>query len=126
MVSFWKLYLYGLSFLLRCIIYLQQDRELEQFAQTPLMLNIMSVAYQDWSIKDLLREFLSSEDRYRHLFDSYIERMLRRRIIGRSEQKNNLPQYPQPTSLTASQAKITTKVVGRVGKFPKPLIIDFQ
>jgi hypothetical protein len=74
---------------------LQQDKELEQFAQTPLILNIMSVAYRDWSIKDLLREFLSSEDRYSHLFDSYIERMLRRRVSGKKEQKKNSPQYSQ-------------------------------
>lgn len=74
---------------------LQQDKELEQFAQTPLILNIMSVAYQDWTIKDLLREFLSSEDRYRHLFDSYIERVLRHRVSGTREQQKNSPQYPQ-------------------------------
>ncbi len=72
---------------------LQQDKELEQFAQTPLILNIMSVAYRDWTIKDLLREFLSSEDRYRHLFDSYIERVLRHRVSG--TQKHNSPPYPQ-------------------------------
>ncbi|MGB5711526.1 MAG: NACHT domain-containing protein, partial [Waterburya sp.] len=71
---------------------LQQDRELEQFAQTPLILNIMSLAYQDWSIEDLLQQFSSSKDRYRHLFDSYIERMLRRRVINQSEQST---QYPQ-------------------------------
>ncbi len=74
---------------------LQQERELEQFAQTPLILNIMSLAYQDWSADDLLQQFPSSEDRYRHLFDSYIERMLRRRVIGQLEPNPNLPQYPQ-------------------------------
>ena len=74
---------------------LQQDKELEQFAQTPLILNIMSVAYRDWSSEDLLREFLSSEDRYRHLFDSYIERMLRHRVSGEREQNHNSPPYPQ-------------------------------
>ncbi len=74
---------------------LRQDRELEQFAQTPLILNIMSWAYQDWSVEDLLQQFRSSEDRYRHLFDSYIERMLRRRVIGQLEQNPNSTQYPQ-------------------------------
>ncbi len=74
---------------------LQQDKELEQFAQTPLILNIMSVAYRDWTIKDLLREFLSLEDRYRHLFDSYIERVLRHRVSGTRKQQKNSPQYPQ-------------------------------
>ncbi len=74
---------------------LQQDRELEQFAQTPLILSIMSLAYQGWSADDLLQQFSSSEDRYRHLFDSYIERMLHRRVIGQLEQNPNSPKYPQ-------------------------------
>ena len=69
---------------------LQQDKELEQFAQTPLILNIMSMAYQGWSAEKLLQQFRTSGDRYRHLFDSYIERMLTRRLIGQSKQI----QYP--------------------------------
>ncbi len=74
---------------------LEQDLELEQFAETPLILNIMSLAYQDWSVEELLQQFRTSEDRYQHLFDSYIERMLRRRVIGQSEQNPNSAQYPQ-------------------------------
>ena len=74
---------------------LQQDKELEQFAQTPLILNIMSWAYQDWSTEDLLKQFRSSQNRYRHLFDSYIERMLYRRVIEKLEQKKNSPRYSQ-------------------------------
>ena len=74
---------------------LQQDIELEQFVQTPLILNIMSLAYQDWSAEDLLKQFRSSEDRYRHLFDSYIERMLRRRVIGQLEPNSNSAKYSQ-------------------------------
>ena len=70
---------------------LQQDRELEQFAQTPLILNIMSMAYQGWSAEKLLQQFRTSQDRYRHLFDSYIERMLNRPQRGQSERV----QYPK-------------------------------
>ncbi len=74
---------------------LKQDRELEQFAQTPLILNIMSLAYQDWSADDLLQQFRSGEDRYQHLFNNYIERMLCRRVIGQLKQNSNLAKYPQ-------------------------------
>ncbi len=74
---------------------LQQERKLEQFAQTPLILNIMSLAYQGWSAADLLQQFHSSEDRYQHLFDSYIERMLRRRVSSKREPNPNSSQYPQ-------------------------------
>ena len=72
---------------------LQQNSELEQFARTPLILNIMSVAYRDWSVDDLLREFSSPQDRYRHLFDSYIQRVLRHRVRIITQPKS--PTYPQ-------------------------------
>jgi DNA polymerase III delta prime subunit len=58
---------------------LKQDTELEKFARTPLILNIMSVTYQRWSAEELLQEFRSPENRYQNLFDAYIETMLRRR-----------------------------------------------
>ncbi len=73
----------------------QQERELETFAQTPLILNIMSLAYQGWSAEKLLQQFRTSEDRYCHLFDSYIERMLRRRVMGKSKPNPNSTYYPQ-------------------------------
>lgn len=58
---------------------LQQDEELEEFAQTPLILSIMSLAYQGYSAKDLSRELESGEETYQHLFNTYIERMLHRK-----------------------------------------------
>ncbi len=60
---------------------LQQDKELEQFAQNPLILNIMSVAYQDWSAEDLLQQFRSSEECRQHLFNAYINRMFERKGV---------------------------------------------
>ena len=74
---------------------LQRDRELAQFAQTPLILNIMSMAYRGWSAEKLLQQFRTSEDRYRHLFDSYIKRMLNRRVMKQLTQNSNSTQYPQ-------------------------------
>lgn len=50
---------------------LQQDSGLEEFAQTPLILNVMSLAYQGWSTEDLLQELKSTDNPYSHLFDSY-------------------------------------------------------
>ena len=74
---------------------LQRDGELAQFAQTPLILNVMSLAYRGWSAKKLLQQFRTNEDRYRHLFDTYIDCMLRRRVMGRTEQNPNEIKYPQ-------------------------------
>jgi NACHT domain/CHAT domain len=55
---------------------IKRDAELEQFAQTPLILNFMSVAYQGWSVEKLIPELRSTSDRQQHLFDTYIDRRL--------------------------------------------------
>ncbi|MBD3886210.1 NACHT domain-containing protein [Phormidium tenue FACHB-886] len=57
---------------------LKQDAELEQFAQTPLILNFMSAAYQGWSVEKLRDELRSPLDRNQHLFETYIDRRLER------------------------------------------------
>jgi DNA polymerase III delta prime subunit len=58
---------------------LKTDAELEQFAKTPLILNMMSSAYQGWSAEKLMQQLRSTPDRYQqHLFDTYIERSLHR------------------------------------------------
>jgi NACHT domain/CHAT domain len=57
---------------------LKTDMELEKFAQTPLILNFMSVAYQGWAVEDLIPQLRSTADRHQHLFDTYIDRRLDR------------------------------------------------
>jgi hypothetical protein len=57
---------------------IKRNLELEQFAQTPLILNFMSVAYQGWSVEKLAPELLSTTDRQQHLFNTYIDRRLER------------------------------------------------
>jgi hypothetical protein len=48
------------------------------FANTPLMLSIMSLAYQGMA-PDALPEHVSLDARRKHLFETYVERMLKRR-----------------------------------------------
>ena len=57
---------------------LQVDPNLQELAKTPLMLNIMSLAYQHLSPEDLSVTSSVEEER-RRLFDAYIERMLNRK-----------------------------------------------
>jgi hypothetical protein len=58
---------------------LKRDAELEQFAQTPLILNFMSVAYQGWPVEKLIPQLRSTpEQREQNLFDTYIDRRLER------------------------------------------------
>ncbi|MEM8860311.1 MAG: NACHT domain-containing protein, partial [Chloroflexota bacterium] len=59
-------------------IALQQNRaELQSFASSPLILSIMSLAYQDYHAELLFTG--ASEDQHKQLFDTYIERMFMRR-----------------------------------------------
>jgi DNA polymerase III delta prime subunit len=57
---------------------LNRDVALRELATSPLMLSVMSLAYQNQSIETLPRANSVEESR-RHLFDMYIRQMLRRR-----------------------------------------------
>lgn len=74
---------------------LKNDPEIEEFAKTPLILSIMSVTYQNYSSEAVLEQLRSPNNRYKNLFDSYIQRMLGRRDSRISEQNKNLTSYPQ-------------------------------
>ena len=57
---------------------LQHDATLQKLAQTPLMLSVMTLAYRGISVEDL-GPLDSIETRRRHVFDTYVQRMLKRR-----------------------------------------------
>lgn len=57
---------------------LKRNVDLEQFAQTPLILYFMSVAYQGWSVEELIPHLHAMTDRCLNLFDTYIDRRLAR------------------------------------------------
>ncbi len=56
---------------------LQTDAQLQELARSPLMLNIITLAYQGMSVEEL--PSMNLEQRRQHLFDAYIERMFSRR-----------------------------------------------
>jgi serine/threonine protein kinase len=56
---------------------LSGDRALQELAKSPLMLNIITLAYQGANLTDLPE--LELDARRRHLFDHYVDRMLSRR-----------------------------------------------
>jgi len=59
---------------------LKQDQMLQTLAQTPLMLDVMTMAYRDVPAEALASEALRTEKaRQSHLFETYIERMFRRK-----------------------------------------------
>ena len=57
---------------------LHEDNEMRIFANTPLMLSIMTLAYQGMPFDDL-PEHVSLDARRKHLFETYVQRMLKRR-----------------------------------------------
>jgi GTPase SAR1 family protein len=60
---------------------LQQDEELRELATSPLILSVMSLAYQNCSL-DAFPKPGTTEELYKQLFNDYIERMLQRRGAG--------------------------------------------
>jgi eukaryotic-like serine/threonine-protein kinase len=59
--------------------HLQTDSQLQELAKTPLMLNVMSVAYRRLTPEALTTTTLQSvEERRQHLFTSYVEEMFDR------------------------------------------------
>ncbi|MEM7555719.1 MAG: protein kinase [Cyanobacteria bacterium P01_A01_bin.84] len=83
---------------------LQTDTIMQDLAKSPLMLNIMTLAYQGISITDL--PGINLEERRQHLFDKYIQRMLERRITNNAQND-----YPHKKSLhyLSWLAKVMTK-----------------
>jgi len=57
---------------------LQYDTTLQELAQTPLMLTVMTLAYQKMPVEDL-RSLDTTEARRKHVFDTYVRRMFERR-----------------------------------------------
>jgi hypothetical protein len=59
---------------------LHGDAPLRELAKIPLMLSIMSVSYQDMTMTELTGGQLDSEEaRRKHLFDTYVQRMFKRK-----------------------------------------------
>ena len=56
---------------------LKDDQELQEFARTPLILSIMTLAYRGMPIEEL-QSLGSIEDRRRHLFKTYVDQMFKR------------------------------------------------
>ncbi|MBV9386407.1 MAG: response regulator [Chroococcidiopsidaceae cyanobacterium CP_BM_ER_R8_30] len=60
---------------------IQGDTALQDLAKSPLILNIMILAYRGVSAEDLPKTNLV-EERRRHLLDTYVERMFKRRSVS--------------------------------------------
>lgn len=59
---------------------LEEDEKLRRLTTSPLMLNILTLAYRDLSV-DEIQQFDTLEGRRKHLFETYVDRMLARRGV---------------------------------------------
>ncbi|MCM0591385.1 MAG: NACHT domain-containing protein [Gloeotrichia echinulata DEX184] len=66
---------------------LQQDTALQELAKSPLTLSVMTLAYQGKKVKELPQTD-SVEARREHLFNSYIERMFKRKGVNQQYPKD--------------------------------------
>jgi DNA polymerase III delta prime subunit len=65
---------------------LEKDQVLRTLAETPLMLDVMSMAYRDLPAEELTSAELNTEkERRSHLFDTYIDKMFSRKGKGTQE-----------------------------------------
>jgi len=65
---------------------MEEDTVLQELAQSPLMLNIMTLAYQGVAVEDLPKTEMA-EERRKQLFDDYIEKMFYRPNRSKGEQR---------------------------------------
>jgi len=65
---------------------MEEDTVLQELAQSPLMLNIMTLAYQGVAVEDLPKTEMA-EERRKQLFDDYIEKMFHRPNRSKGEQR---------------------------------------
>ncbi|NEN96213.1 MAG: NACHT domain-containing protein [Moorea sp. SIO3I7] len=69
-----------------------KDTVLQELAQSPLMLNIMTLAYQGVAVEYLPKTDVI-EERRRQLFDSYIEKMFKRRKTNQQYNNEQVKQW---------------------------------
>jgi len=98
---------------------LKSDAGLEQFAETPLILNLMSSAYQGWSVEKLMDELRSAPDRNQHLLDIYIDRRLEldrspERGITSGYSKNKVLRWLSWLSIQMVQEKQTVFLIEKM------------
>ncbi|MFB2976566.1 protein kinase [Microseira sp. BLCC-F43] len=91
---------------------LQADRTLQELAKSPLMLNIMTFAYQGMPMTDL--PGMSLSERRQHLLDQYIQRMFDRRNANPKYSKSKAMRWLSWLAKNLSQQSQTVFLIERM------------
>ena len=102
---------------------LEEDRALQELATTPLMLSILTLAYQGMSAEDFPKN-ATVEERRKHLFDAYIQRMFARRGMKETYSQAKSLRWLTELALRMSQQSQTVFLIERLQ--PSWLRIDFN
>jgi ATP-dependent Clp protease adapter protein ClpS len=92
---------------------LQQDTTLQELVTTPLMLNILTLAYKGMSVADL-PSLNSTEEHRKHLFNAYIERMLTRRENRQGYSKAQSVRWLSELAFRMTQQSQTVLLIERI------------
>jgi hypothetical protein len=96
---------------LRALI--EEDAVLIELAKSPLILNIMTLAYQGVAVEDLPKTEVV-EERRQQLFDDYIERMFKRRVVERQYSKTQAMRWLTLLAQKMSQQSQTVFLIERL------------
>ena len=91
---------------------LEADTILQELAKSPLMLSIMTFAYQGMPITEL--PGMNLEERRQHLFDKYIQRMFERRGINNKYSKEQSIRWLSWLAQRLSQQSQTVFLIERL------------
>jgi ATP-dependent Clp protease adapter protein ClpS/energy-coupling factor transporter ATP-binding protein EcfA2 len=92
---------------------LDQDAALRELVTTPLMLSIITLAYQGISVEDL-PGFNSTPERRKHLFNAYIQRMLTRRLPAKQHSIAQSLHWLSQIAYRMSQQSQTLLLIERI------------
>ncbi|WP_353932365.1 DUF3365 domain-containing protein [Okeanomitos corallinicola TIOX110] len=68
---------------------LEEDTALQELVKSPLILSVITLAYQGKKVEELL-QIASVEKRREHLFNTYIERMFKRKEVNQQYSKDQV------------------------------------
>lgn len=102
---------------------LEEDAALQALITTPLMLNILTLAYRGMSVEDLPKN-ATTDERRKHLFDAYIQRMLTRRSPKKTYSQAKSLQWLTQLALRMSQQSQSVFLIERLQ--PSWLQLDFK
>ncbi|UCG22742.1 MAG: NACHT domain-containing protein [Chloroflexota bacterium] len=92
---------------------LQEDVILEELAHSPLMLNIMTSAYQDLPV-EALSSFDSIDARRRHIYEVYVQQMFQRRPTGGHYSQEQTIQWLSYLARSLTQHDETVFLIERI------------